>query len=483
MSFLQKKIIHTIDWVVRGGIQESHDLEEQGKVSMMHILSWLGIFIMILIGVASFREGSPVVTYFDFSAAAALIFAQVYSRLTGRFTFAMYFGVSCVGILFLFLLLTGGVNATGHFWTFIFPLLACYLLGYRHGAFATLILLSSVLLVWTFFSFSSRFYPYSFGFKLRFIASFVLVFFFAYFFGSFRAKKEKQVREQTASLEKANMGLRQEITEREKIEAQLFQAKSAAETANRAKSEFLATMSHELRTPLNHILGFTELVLGKNFGPLNENQEEYLNDVLHSSNHLLSLINDILDLSKVEAGKLELDCSPVQLKEILENSLILIREEPMRRQIQLSSELNGVPETLSLDERKFKQILYNLLDNANKFTPEGGKILLAAHLVTTEEVKARLRASPFSSFVDGLKDHPNWLQVCIQDTGIGLARHNFERIFKIFEQVDGSLNRRYEGAGLGLALAKRLVELHGGKIWVESEGEGKGCTFCFIVPA
>ena len=483
MSFLQKRIIHTSDWIVRGGIRESHDLEEQGKVSMLHILSWLGIFIMILIGVASLREGNPTVSYFDFSVATTLIFTQVYSRLTGRFTFAMYFGVSCVGTLFLFLLLTGGVNATGHFWTFIFPLLACFLLGYRHGTFATLMLLSSVLLVWAFFSFSPIFYPYSFGFKLRFLSCFAVVFLFAHFFEKFRAKKEKQVREQTACLEKANKELRQEITEREKIEAQLLRAKSAAEAANRAKSEFLATMSHELRTPLNHILGFTELVLGKNFGPLNENQEEYLKDVLHSGNHLLFLVNDILDLSKVEAGKLKLYYSSVPLKEILENSLILIREESIRRQIQVSAETNGIPETLPLDERKFKQILYNLLDNAIKFTPDQGKVLLAAHTVTGEEVKARLRVGPFSSFVEGLKDHPHWLQVCVQDTGIGLAKHNFERIFKIFEQVDGSLNRRYEGAGLGLALAKRLVELHGGKIWVESEGERKGCTFCFIIPA
>jgi signal transduction histidine kinase len=147
----------------------------------------------------------------------------------------------------------------------------------------------------------------------------------------------------------------------------------AADKANNAKSEFLANMSHELRTPLNHIIGFTEIVLEKNFGELNEMQDEYLNDVHHSSRHLLSLINDILDLSKVEAGKIELEPSNCNLKMVLENSLVMIKEKAMKHRIRLTMDMDGVPETIKADERKLKQIIYNILSNAVKFTPDGGE--------------------------------------------------------------------------------------------------------------
>ena len=169
----------------------------------------------------------------------------------------------------------------------------------------------------------------------------------------------------------------------EKLEEKNVKLKMAVDKAresDRMKSEFLANMSHELRTPLNHIIGFTELVADKKFGDLNEVQEEYLNDALHSSKHLLSLINDVLDLSKVEAGKLELQLSEVNLKMILENSLIMIKEKVMKHKIQLSTQIDGIPETITADERKLKQILYNLLSNAVKFTPDGGKIRLTADL-------------------------------------------------------------------------------------------------------
>ena len=268
--------------------------------------------------------------------------------------------------------------------------------------------------------------------------------------------------------------------------------KETAEAANRAKSEFLANMSHELRTPLNHIIGFTELVVDNHFGELNDQQREFLSDVLHSSKHLLSLINDILDLSKVEAGKLELSLSEVNLNEMLKNSLSMVREKTLRHGIKLETAINGIPDTVKVDERKVKQVVYNLLSNAVKFTQDGGKVVLGARTVEgvirsghrkddSGEMKV-FEHLPESDTPDGCTVN-KCIEFSVSDTGIGIDAENQERIFNAFEQVDGSISRRYEGTGLGLSLTRRLVELHGGKIWVESEGENRGSTFRFVIPA
>jgi len=284
-------------------------------------------------------------------------------------------------------------------------------------------------------------------------------------------EQEITIQERTSKLAETNKDLEQEIGERKSAEQELIRAKESAETANRSKSDFLANMSHELRTPLNHILGFTELVLDKNFGDLNEIQEEYLTDVHNSSKHLLSLINDILDLSKVEAGKLELEPTSVNLKLLLQNSLSMIKEKAMKQGIQLSTHMNGIPETVAVDERKVKQIVYNLLSNSVKFTPDGGSIHLETELIQESE------NSPFhQSPVD-------FIRVSISDSGIGIKPENLGKIFKPFEQVEGSASRKFQGTGLGLSLTKNLVELHGGRIWAESEGERKGSTFRFEIPA
>jgi signal transduction histidine kinase len=267
--------------------------------------------------------------------------------------------------------------------------------------------------------------------------------------------------------------------------------KELAEQANRAKSEFLANMSHELRTPLNHIIGFTDLVLEKNFGELNETQEDYLGDVLSSSKHLLSLINDILDLSKIEAGKLELQPSDILLREILENSLVMIKEKAMKHSINLATEINGIPETIVADERKLKQILYNLLSNAVKFTPNGGQICLSAKMIDNLAGRRRLKQVPSDKHPDEISgDNLNveenasthCIEIGVQDTGIGISSEHIDLIFNPFEQVENSRSRKYQGTGLGLSLSKRFVELHGGRIWVESEGESKGSKFAFVIP-
>jgi signal transduction histidine kinase len=298
----------------------------------------------------------------------------------------------------------------------------------------------------------------------------------------FNKELESQVKERTADLEKRNEHLSQEIEIRKRVEAELKDTKELAEKANLTKSVFLANMSHELRTPLNHIMGFTELVLDKNFGELNDTQEEYLGDVLNSSKHLLSLINDILDLSKIEAGKVELESAPFNLKILLENSFTMIKEKAMKHGITLLMEIDGIPDTITADERMLKQIIYNLLSNAVKFTPDGGKIRLLSSLANNKKIIDQIESIPCQLSAADFGFHQDWVQISVQDTGIGFKPEEAERIFHPFEQLDSSKSRRYQGTGLGLSLTKQFTELHDGSIWAESEGEGKGSTFHIVIP-
>ncbi len=268
-------------------------------------------------------------------------------------------------------------------------------------------------------------------------------------------------------------GMARDITQRKQAEEELKQAIKDAEKANQAKSAFLANMSHELRTPLNHIIGFTELVVNNHFGDLNETQKEYLTDVLNSSEHLLSLINDILDISKVEAGKLKYKPQKVDLRMLLEESLVIIKEKAIHQGIRLSCAINGIPDAVTGDVRMLKQILYNLLSNSVKFTPKGGEIKLKANSILPSMDANR------QTVVD---DRGPLVQVSVIDTGIGIKQEDLARIFRPFEQVENSASRKFHGTGLGLSLSKNLVELHGGKLWAESEGEGKGSAFHFFIP-
>jgi signal transduction histidine kinase len=236
---------------------------------------------------------------------------------------------------------------------------------------------------------------------------------------------------------------------------QLKRLYSELETASRHKSEFLANMSHELRTPLNAIIGFSQVLRQRMVGDLNEKQEEYLDDVVSSGNHLLSLINDVLDLSKVEAGQVELEVAPFPLQQALERGVVMVSEGARKDGVQVRLAADPEVNVVEGDERRIRQVIFNLLSNAVKFTPAGGRVDVA------------------SSHLDGE------VRVSVVDTGPGIAPEDQERIFEEFQQTD--VGAQHEGTGLGLALSKRLIELHGGRIWVESE-PGRGSTFTFALP-
>ena len=229
------------------------------------------------------------------------------------------------------------------------------------------------------------------------------------------------------------------------------------ETASRHKSEFLANMSHELRTPLSSIMGFSEVLRGRMVGDVNDKQAEYLNDIHEAGEHLLSLINDILDLAKIEAGQMDLRLESFDLPGAIANAVTLVRERALRHGIKLGVNIDPRLAGFQADKRKVKQILLNLLSNAVKFTPEGGQVDLTAKLDSDK------------------------VEIAVRDSGVGISRDDQVSLFKEFRQVGSDNARRAEGTGLGLALTKRLVELHGGAIRVDS-APGKGSTFTVVVP-
>ena len=256
---------------------------------------------------------------------------------------------------------------------------------------------------------------------------------------------------------------------------ELDKAKLIAEEASKAKSEFLANMSHEIRTPLSSIIGFSELLADEVNGLLNNDQKKYLGYVTSSGQHLLSLINDILDLSKVEAGKMELQPTSFSISDLLKNSSSFIAEEAMKHNIRLLSEIPADVDVIEADERKVKQIIYNLLSNAVKFTPDGGSITTKADIVSPDSAALPIKIRK------GLPD-TEYVLVSVKDTGIGIAKKDQSKLFTEFHQIENPYTKKYEGTGLGLALSRKLVTLHGGRIWFESKGKGKGCTFYFILP-
>jgi two-component system, cell cycle sensor histidine kinase PleC len=257
----------------------------------------------------------------------------------------------------------------------------------------------------------------------------------------------------------------EDITERREIEKglkkaheELTELATELKRTSQVKSEFLANMSHELRTPLNSINGFSEVLYDETFGPLNEKQKKYVNNVLTSGKHLLLLINQILDMAKVESGKMKLTLSFLPMKSLLNEISLLVADMVSKKKIEMLLEVADDLPDIEADELKIKEVMYNLLSNAVKFTPEGGKIGMRAKKVDSG------------------------IEVVVWDTGVGIARENMEKIFEGFFRVDTPYSRVTEGTGLGLPLSRKMVELHGGKLFVESEGLNYGTSIRFTLP-
>jgi PAS domain S-box-containing protein len=264
------------------------------------------------------------------------------------------------------------------------------------------------------------------------------------------------------ALKKAYDRLEDKVLERT---AELTKTKEIAEAAKKAKDEFLMNMGHELRTPLNQVISFTELAMDEEVGQLNHTQKEYLLDVRQSAGRLKSLLNDIIELSDFETGEVVIEPSPVDLKVLLEEILSVIKNKAIKKIIELSIDMDGAPKTVWADEWKLKKILYCLLSNAVKFSPDGSEV--------------RVAVRQMSSAGSGESGH---VEISVSDNGIGIEPGDLIRIFESFVQGNGTMSKRYQGPGLGLSLVKNFVELHGGRIWAESEGKGKGSVFRFTIP-
>jgi signal transduction histidine kinase len=462
---LAGSILEAID---RFLVPPSLDPDERSRRLVSGFAVLVAAPVLYLFGTLHLLYGNFFTGLLEVITATSYTFSFFFGRMQRRIKISLKLNLGLTGFFLLHLLLHSGTRLHSVFWLYLFPVALFFLLGPLTGILYNMIFLTGAAVVlFVLQGDITGTVPLATTFAVRFLVSMGVLILVTYGYESVRERYRVEVKE------------KQRMLEEEK--AKLLAAKHEAEQASLAKSQFLANMSHELRTPLNAIIGFTELLVDRHAGELNPTQQEYLADVLQSSRHLLSLINDVLDLAKVEAGRMELELSEVNLGGFLDGSLIMFRERALKQGVALETKIDGLPANIRADERKLKQIVYNLLSNAVKFTPNGGRVTVSGAILRRERGRW---------LGDGGDDLPasvaagdgTWLKIAVADTGVGIAPEALERIFEPFEQGDGSTTRRFQGTGLGLSLTRRLVALHGGAVWAESPGPNRGATVSFLIP-
>ncbi len=431
--------------------------------------------VICFVGVLHLLQGDLFSGLLEVTTATSYAVSALLSKRQRRINLSLDLNLGLTGFLFLNELLLSGTRGYAVYWLFIFPVGLFFLLGPRTGMiYNSIFLAGAAVVLFVLQGDLTGTVPLATGYAARFLGSMGLLVLITYGYESVRERYRVEVKE------------KRHLLEEEKTK--LLAAKQEAEQASLAKSQFLANMSHELRTPLNAVIGFTELLAESRVGEFNRTQQEYLANVHQSSHHLLALISDVLDLAKVEAGRMELELGAVNLQALLDGSMIMVREKARRQGVTLETNLDGLPVTIRADERKLKQIAYNLLSNAVKFTPDGGRVAVSGALLHREKGRWLDRGSDDRpGQVCGIpapvsEGDGAWLKIAVADTGIGIPREDLERIFEPFEQGDGSITRRFQGTGLGLSLTRKLVTLHGGAVWAESPGPDQGATVSFVIP-
>jgi len=457
------------------GTRSNPSLEARRRGGLVNGLCIVGIIFLVILGTFAGIRDVRTLALIDYSAALTLVLLLAFFWTTGRYNAASHAGVILIGMLFLYLLMSGGEDQTAYVWFFAYPLMATFLLSTRKGLIASISLLTLAIVYFFVGPLVNGWAEYPRAFEIRFIASFVVVTLFSFIYEKMRSDADEALAEQTETLQTTvnnltetqsnlsttNDRLRGEIQQRMEAVAEMQSATLEAHRANQAKSQFLANMSHELRTPMNHVIGFTEIVLSEKVGELNPAQLEYLGDVVSSGRHLLAIINDILDLSRVEAGKSELEYGEVDPRSLLHESLRIVEDQAEQKGIQLEVSSGNLPDSIIIDERMIRQVLYNLLQNAVKFTNNGDMVTLSGGMSEVSD---------------------ETVYISVTDNGIGLDPKNLERVFDDFERIAGEHQVGQGGTGLGLALCQRFIGLHGGNLWAASEGLGTGSTFTFNIP-
>ncbi|MBT3276121.1 MAG: HAMP domain-containing histidine kinase [Spirochaetales bacterium] len=428
----------TISTFLRGGYGADAREQDKHRAVMINTLFAFGFCFTFFTGVARLILGEYVIATIDFAWTIVIFgFLALFHKLH-KYDVIAFVLLSLLGLMFFLLLTLRDFGEAIFVWYYSFPLIAVFLLGAKKGAVLSLAHLALTAIYLTFFAGIWNTTVFSTGLSYRFLSSYFVVISLAYVFQWLKERSISRLQQKTEELTNTKLSL---------------------EKAIHAKSDFLANMSHELRTPLNHIIGFTQLSHGGRLGEIGDPHKEHLGYVLESSRHLLSLIEDILDTSKIEAGKLQLSIEQIPIDEFLLHCIEMFGDTASSHNIELSSYNKSEFKEMHADKRKLKQIAYNLLSNALKFTPAGGRISIRAFSQATDAVTFG-----------------------VADTGIGISTEEAERIFEPFFQAEIGSGRIIRGTGLGLSLTKSLVELHGGKIWLESRGLNEGSEFFFTIP-